>query len=121
MKSHSSDKKHGKSDNHKSNHKADHKSDHKDNHKDHKGDHRGEHKADKHAEKHAEKPHAEEKAGKGKKEKGRAVAAVAVPAGQALHAAAEKPTRLALIKARHEAMKREIDQIREDLESDEDE
>jgi hypothetical protein len=30
-------------------------------------------------------------------------------------------TRLALIKARHEAMKREIDQIREDLESDEDE
>ena len=34
----------------------------------------------------------------------------------------EQPkTRLALIKARHEAMKREIDQIREDLESDEDE
>jgi hypothetical protein len=30
-------------------------------------------------------------------------------------------TRLALIKSRHEAMKREIDQIREDLESDEDE
>jgi hypothetical protein len=29
--------------------------------------------------------------------------------------------RLGLIKARHEAMKREIDQIREDLESDEDE
>ena len=30
-------------------------------------------------------------------------------------------TRLALLKARHESMKREIDQIREDLESDEDE
>ena len=33
----------------------------------------------------------------------------------------DKPTRLTLIKTRHESMKREIDQIREDLESDEEE
>ena len=34
----------------------------------------------------------------------------------------EKPqTRLGLIRARHESMRREIDQIREDLESDEEE
>ena len=32
----------------------------------------------------------------------------------------QKTGRLALIKARHEAIKREIDQIREDLESEED-
>jgi len=31
------------------------------------------------------------------------------------------PTRIGLIRARHEAMRREIDQIREDLESDEEE
>ena len=52
------------------------------------------------------------------------------PAGARGHAAAEtaaavtdpaKMTRVALIKARHEAMKREIDQIREDLESEEEE
>jgi hypothetical protein len=34
---------------------------------------------------------------------------------------AQKPGRLSLIKTRHEAMKREIDQIREDLETDEEE
>lgn len=34
---------------------------------------------------------------------------------------AAKLTRLGMIKARHEAMKREIDQIREDLESEEEE
>jgi hypothetical protein len=39
----------------------------------------------------------------------------------AVPASAELKGRLGLIKARHEAMKREIDQIREDLESDEDE
>jgi hypothetical protein len=44
----------------------------------------------------------------------------AIPGVQAGSAELQK-TRLALIKARHEAMKREIDQIREDLESDEDE
>jgi hypothetical protein len=33
----------------------------------------------------------------------------------------EKPSRLSLIKMRHEAIRREIDQIREDLESDEEE
>jgi len=33
----------------------------------------------------------------------------------------EKVTRLVLIKQRHEAIRREIDQIREDLESDEEE
>jgi len=42
-------------------------------------------------------------------------------AGQSGSAEAVKTGRLALIKARHESMKREIDQIREDLESDEDE
>jgi len=33
---------------------------------------------------------------------------------------AEPPTRVALIRARHEFMKREIDQIREDLEAESD-
>jgi hypothetical protein len=45
----------------------------------------------------------------------------APPAAQSGTVEALKAGRLGLIKARHEAMKREIDQIREDLESDEDE
>ncbi len=121
MKSHASDKKHAKSDNHKSNHKSDHKADSKE-HKDHKDHKEKDHKADPKAVKHADKqakaqPEAEKQVKGLKKDKNRASAAVAVPA---VHAE-EKPTRLALIKARHESMKREIDQIREDLESDEDE
>jgi hypothetical protein len=118
MKSNSNDKKHiaAKSGNHKGGHKADPKAEHK---VDHKADkhHAGKHPAEKLA---PEKARAEpQKAGKGGKKSGRAVA---VPAGGGMHPAEQvKATRLAMIKARHESMKREIDQIREDLESDEDE
>jgi hypothetical protein len=46
--------------------------------------------------------------------------APAAPAGDKTAAPeAPKTTRVALLKARHEAMKREIDQIREDLAADE--
>jgi len=46
-------------------------------------------------------------------------AATGAGTGAAAGQEAPKSGRLALLKARHEAMKREIDQIREDLESDE--
>jgi hypothetical protein len=50
---------------------------------------------------------------------GRSAPATAVAAAAPAGPEAPKATRLVLLKARHEAMKREIDQIREDLESDE--
>ena len=121
MKSNSNDKKHvaAKSNNHKADHKSDHKSDkaEKAEKTDHKPEklHSGKHPA---AAKPSGKVQVEaEKPIKGGKKSARA--AVAVAAGEAEEQ--PKATRLAMIKARHEAMKREIDQIREDLESDEDE
>ena len=52
-----------------------------------------------------------------KPSKSKAAAPAAAPAPAGL----TKASRLALIKTRHEAMKREIDQIREDLDSEEEE
>ncbi|HEY3319951.1 MAG TPA: hypothetical protein VGP72_05760 [Planctomycetota bacterium] len=66
--------------------------------------------------KHLETPPVE--SGKARTRKGSATTPPA-PAGAA--ASEPKPGRLGLIKTRHEAMKREIDQIREDLESEEEE
>ncbi|HYF48929.1 MAG TPA: hypothetical protein VEJ63_05970 [Planctomycetota bacterium] len=57
-----------------------------------------------------------------KAEKGKKALKGALPPGGITNTAnGEKLTRLGLIKQRHEAMRREIDQIREDLESDEEE
>jgi hypothetical protein len=57
-----------------------------------------------------------DKSDKGDKEKSKRIKSVAGVADDG-----QKPSRLSLIKMRHEAIRREIDQIREDLESDEEE
>jgi len=62
-----------------------------------------------------------EKAAKRNGKRGAPLAVITAPGKGKAGEEGKSSTRLALIKARHEAMKREIDQIREDLESDEEE
>ena len=104
-------KDHAKADHSKAENSKDHsKSEHS------KGNHsKAEHVKAESPKSEAAAPTGTKKATAQKQPKAAATAAAPIALEQA------KLTRLALIKARHEAMKREIDQIREDLESEEEE